>query len=47
MDRPTEQKPQDEHIPHENAEAKKEGERNRQEMDEVPPHGTGPLHEGP
>jgi hypothetical protein len=24
-----------------------EGERNRKEMDEVPPHGTDPLHEGP
>ena len=25
----------------------KQGERNRREMDEVPPPGTDPLHEGP
>lgn len=25
----------------------REGEENRREMDEVPPHGTEPLHEGP
>jgi hypothetical protein len=24
-----------------------EAEKNRKEMDEVPPHGTDPLHEGP
>ena len=26
---------------------REEGEQNRQEMDEIPPHGTDPLHEGP
>ena len=37
----------DDHIPHDDAEAKKQGELNRKEMDEVPEHGTDPLHEGP
>lgn len=37
----------DGHVPRDDAEAKKHGEQNRKEMDEVPPHGTDPLHEGP
>ena len=37
----------DGHVPHDDAKAKKQGEQNRKEMDEVPPHGTDPLHEGP
>lgn len=27
--------------------AEEEAKRNRAEMDDVPPHGTDPLHEGP
>ena len=38
---------EDEHLPHDDAETRKEGEANRREMDEVPPPGTDPLHEGP
>jgi hypothetical protein len=37
----------DDHVPHDDPEAKKQGEENRKEMDEIPPHGTDPLHEGP
>ena len=25
----------------------REGEKNRKALDEIPPHGTDPLHEGP
>ncbi len=28
-------------------ERSEEGRKNREEMDQVPPHGTDPLHEGP
>ena len=34
-------------LPSDDKEIAKEGEKNRQQMDEVPPHGTDPLHEGP
>jgi hypothetical protein len=34
-------------VPHEDAEARKQAEQNRKEMDNIPPHGTDPLHEGP
>jgi hypothetical protein len=37
----------DDHVPHDDPEAKKHGEENRKELDKVPPHGTDPLHEGP
>ena len=37
----------DEHLPSDDQEIAKEGEKNRKEMDEVPEHGTDPLHEGP
>ena len=37
----------DKNVPNEDAEARKHGEENRKEMDEIPPHGTDPLHEGP
>ena len=37
----------DDHVPHDDPEAKRHGEENRQDMDEVPEHGTDPLHEGP
>ena len=40
-------KDRDEHVPHDDPHTKQEGERNRKEMDEVPEHGTDPLHEGP
>ena len=42
-----EDRAKDEHIPRDEAAAKQEGEKNRKEMDEVPAHGTDPLHEGP
>jgi len=44
QDRPADK---DQPIPHDDAKAKREGERNRKQMDEVPAHGTDPLHEGP
>jgi hypothetical protein len=34
-------------IPREDAGAKDRGEENRKQMNEVPEHGTDPLHEGP
>ena len=40
-------KNKDQHVPHDDAEAKQHGEQNRKEMDKVSPHGTDPLHEGP
>ncbi len=40
-------KPNDDHIPRDDPETKRQGEQNRKEMDEVPEHGTDPLHEGP
>jgi|GEM_PF-4137209 len=39
--------PKEQHIPRDDAEAKERGEENKKEMDEVPEHGTDPLHEGP
>ena len=36
-----------EHLPSEDPKIATEGEKNRKEMDEVPEHGTDPLHEGP
>lgn len=32
---------------HGSEERREEGEENRKEMDDIPPHGTDPLHEGP
>ena len=32
---------------HDEGEIAREGEKNRREMDKVPPPGTDPLHEGP
>jgi hypothetical protein len=37
----------DEHVPQDDPKAKQRGEDNRKAMDEVPEHGTDPLHEGP
>ena len=34
-------------VPYEDPKTRQQGEENRKEMDEVPPHGTDPLHEGP
>ena len=37
----------DERVPRDDPKSKQQGEENRKEMDEVPEHGTDPLHEGP
>jgi hypothetical protein len=37
----------EQHLPSNDEEIAKQGERNRREMDEVPEPGTDPLHEGP
>lgn len=37
----------DEHLPRDDAKSRERGEENRKEMDEIPPPGTDPLHEGP
>jgi hypothetical protein len=42
MDREREQD-----LPSDDREISEEGERNREEMDEIPAPGTDPLHEGP
>ena len=34
-------------LPSHDGEIEREGEKNRKELDDVPPHGTDPLHEGP
>ena len=34
-------------VPREGPKARERGEENRRDMDEIPPHGTDPLHEGP
>ena len=34
-------------VPYEDKAARKEGDKNRRELDEIPEHGTDPLHEGP
>ncbi len=47
MDHHGEHGDKDQHVPHDDPEAKGQGEQNRKQMDEVPPHGTNPLHEGP
>ncbi|HEY0113151.1 MAG TPA: hypothetical protein VGB59_08350 [Allosphingosinicella sp.] len=36
-----------EDLPSDDPKIEEEGEKNREAMDEVPPHGTDPLHEGP
>ncbi len=45
MTDPHEAKDQD--LPSDDEAIAREGEENRREMDEVPPQGTDPLHEGP
>jgi hypothetical protein len=37
----------DKDVPREDPDSRRQGEENRKEMDEIPPHGTDPLHEGP
>ena len=37
----------DDHVPNDDPAAKQRGQENRKVMDEVPEHGTDPLHEGP
>jgi hypothetical protein len=37
--------PQD--LPSDDPQIEQEAEKNRRELDEVPEHGTDPLHEGP
>jgi hypothetical protein len=39
--------PQREDLPSEDEKIQREGEKNRKELDEIPEHGTDPLHEGP
>jgi hypothetical protein len=34
-------------LPSDDERIEEEAEKNRQAMDEIPPHGTDPLHEGP
>jgi hypothetical protein len=38
---------QDRDLPSGDSAIEEEGRKNREELDEVPPHGTDPLHEGP
>ena len=41
-------RPQDEDLPHrDHSEIDEEARRNGGKLDDVPPHGTDPLHEGP
>ena len=42
-----EQDVRNEDVPREDPKARERGEENRRDMDEIPPHGTDPLHEGP
>lgn len=39
--------PEREDLPSEDPRIEEEGEKNREAMDDVPEHGTDPLHEGP
>ncbi len=47
MDHDREDDLKNEDVPHDNAKSRERGEENRREMDEIPAHGTDPLHEGP
>jgi hypothetical protein len=51
VERPEETKMQEprepEDLPSEDEAIEREGEKNREAMDEIPEHGTDPLHEGP
>jgi hypothetical protein len=39
--------PQGEDLPSNDEAIEREAEKNRRDMDEIPEHGTDPLHEGP
>ena len=47
MDQDRKQHENEDDLPSGDKEIGREGEKNRKEMDEIPPHGTDPLHEGP
>lgn len=47
MGREREEPLKDRDLPTDDPEVEREAGKNRREMDEVPPHGTDPLHEGP
>ena len=47
MDRTPEEQAKDRDLPSGDPGIEQEAQENRREMDEVPPHGTDPLHEGP
>ena len=40
-------KREDGDLPSEDEAIEREAEKSREELDEIPPHGTDPLHEGP
>lgn len=44
-----EQKPErrEQDLPSGDRRIEEEAEKNRRELDDIPPHGTDPLHEGP
>jgi hypothetical protein len=39
--------PEEQDAPHEDEKRRAQAEDHRKEMDEIPAHGTDPLHEGP
>lgn len=47
MDRTDAEQAKDRDLPSDDPRIEREAEENRREMDQVPPHGTDPLHEGP
>ncbi len=47
MERTREQPLKEKDLPSNDRSIEKEGEKARQEMDEIPEPGTNPLHEGP
>ena len=47
MDEPRDKEEREQDLPSGDAGIEREAEKNRKAMDEIPPHGTDPLHEGP
>jgi hypothetical protein len=47
MDRDESDKPGTDDLPSNDKEIARQGEKNRKDMDDIPAHGTDPLHEGP
>ena len=47
MERMREEQMKERDLPSNDPKIEQEAEENRREMDEVPPQGTDPLHEGP